>query len=235
MSAAVDRTSLRESLQEVAGVAGAEVDVTDGTPTGVRIRLDPEADRDAVGEQVQQVLSAHGIRARLGGADEEVEPPAAEPRRRAGPPPPPGAGAVLALADAEGTRRGGVPVAFDHGEPAPGLQPVAGASLAGVAVEETRDGVVVTVTAADGRREARRARWTDGGLEDAVVGAVAALAAQEPPPVLVGTREIDVEGTAAVVVVLERVNGRRLAGAAVVEAGAPFALARAVWAALEGE
>ncbi len=234
MSAAVDRPSLRDSLQAVAGVAGAEVDVTDGTPTGVRIRLDPDADPDAVGEQVQQVLSTHGIRARLGGA-EAAAPPPAEPRRAAGPPPPPGAGAVLALADAEGARRGAVPVAFDHGEPVAELPPVAGASLAGVAVEETRDGVVVTVTAADGRREARRARWSDGGLEDAVVAAVAALAGQDSPPALVGTREIEIEGSEAVVVMLERLDGRRLAGAAVVEAGAPFALARAVWAALEGE
>ncbi len=229
----MDRPSLRDSLQAVAGVAGAEVDITDGTPTGVRIRLDPDADPEAVGEQVQRVLSAHGIRARMGG--DAAEPPGPEPRRAAGPPPPPGAGAVLALANAEGARRGAVPVAFDHELPSPELPPVAGASLAGVAVEETRDGVVVTVTAADGRRESRRARWSDGGLEDAVVGAVAALAGRDPAPALVGTRETEIEGTAAVVVMLERLDGRRLAGAAVVEAGAPFALARAVWAALDGE
>ncbi len=235
MNAAVDRPSLRDSLQAVAGVAGAEVDITDGTPTGVRIRLDPDADPDEVGEQVQQVLSAHGIRARLGGGEGGPEPAAPAPRRSSGPPPPPGAGAVLSLADAEGARRGAVPVAFDQSETAPALPPVAGATLDGVTVEETRDGVVVTATAADGRREARRARWSDGGLEDAVVAAVAALAGQEPAPELVGTYEAEIGGTVAIVVMLERLDGRRLAGAAVVESGAPFALARAVWAALAGE
>lgn len=232
MSAAVDRPSLRESLQGVAGVADAEVDEAEGHTTAVRIRLDPDADAGAVGEQVRQVLSQHGIRARLGSPPPEPEEPPERPRL-SGPPPPPGAGTVLALAD--GLRRAPVSVAIDPPADAPEIPPVAGASLAGVSVEETRDGVVVTATAADGRREARRARWSEGGLEEALVGAVAALAGLEPAPALVGAQNVEVEGTATVLVVLERVDGRRLAGAAVVEAGAPFALARAVWSALEGE
>ncbi len=227
----MDRPSLRESLEGVAGVADAEVDEAEGHTTGVRIRLDPDADPGEVGERVRRVLSEHGIRARIAPPPEPEEPP--KRPRLSGPPPPPGAGTVLALAD--GPRRAPVSVAIDPPADAPEIPPVAGASLAGVSVEETRDGVVVTATAADGRQEARRARWSEGGLEDALVGAVAALAGHEPAPALVGAQNVEVEGTATVMVVLERVDGRRLAGAAVIEAGAPFALARAVWSALEGK
>ncbi len=224
----VERTSpLHKALLSVEGVASAEVDEANGAPTGVRVRLEPDADPAAVGEEVQRVLSAHGIRARVDDASNGEEEPSTR-RRQPGPPPPPGAGAVVSLAEAT---RGPVPVAIDRAA----IASVAGASLSGVAVEESRDGVVVTASTLDGRREARRARWTEGGLEEAVVAAVSALAGCDPPPKLLGTRQVEVEEATVVLVVVERHDGRRLAGAAVVEAGAPFALARAVWAALVAE
>ncbi len=231
-------STIRDELLAVAGVVEAEIDLTSGVPSGVRLRLDPDADPGAVGERVQRILSAHGIRARVGGP--AAAAPAPPPR--SGPPPPPGApGAVVSLAGFESGagRRGPVPVAIDQpeepGEPAPSLPAVVAGpagGLAGVSVEETREGVIVTATSADGRRQSRRARWSDGGLDDAVVAAVAALSGEEPPPVLRGSEQVVVAGTSLVIVVLERLDGRSVAGAAVVEAGAPFALARAVWAAL---
>lgn len=232
-------STIRDELLAVAGVAEAEIDLAAGVPTGVRLRLDPDADPEAVGELVQRILSAHGIRARVGGPGAA----APEPPPRSGPPPPPGApGAVVSLAGFEGAagRRGPVRVAMDRGpeedEQPPPAVPAAprppGWGLAGVAVEETREGVIVTATGTDGSRQSRRARWSEGGLDDAVVAAVAALAGEDAPPVLRGSEQVVVAGTPLVIVVLERLNGRSVSGAAVVEAGAPFALARAVWAAL---
>ncbi len=234
--------TIREELLAVAGVAEAEVDLTDGVPSGVRLRLNPDADPAAIGERVQTILSAHGIRARVGVPE---WPPAPD---RSGPPPPPGApGGVVSLAGFEAAgRRGPVEVELDEaqrshagpepagpvgpGTPAPLLY---GRGLAGVSVEETREGVVVTVSSTDGHRQARRGRWSEGGLNETVVAAVAALAGEESMPVLRGVQQVTVAGTATVVVVLERLGGRSVvAGAAVVEAGVPFALARAVWAAL---
>ncbi len=227
---------LSEELLGVPGVAGADVERVGEQPTGVRVRLDPGADAAVVGAEVSKILGAHGIRSRIGGPAAAAAPPS-----DSGPPPPPGApGTVVALARAEAAGGGGaapVPLAIDQGEPAPSgiTGVVTGVSLAGVSVEETRDAVVVTATAADGRDVARRARWSEGGLNEALTASVASLAGEEVTPELIAVEKTDVQGTTVITVILQRRDGSRLAGAAVVEAGVPFALARAMWAALTAD
>ncbi|MEK6630643.1 MAG: hypothetical protein AABY89_07900 [Acidobacteriota bacterium] len=65
----------------------------------------------------------------------------------------------------------------------------------------------------------------------AVVAVVGALAEGKPPRLLSASLG-STEGTDVVTVVLERVDGSRTAGAAVVKAGRAYAVARATWSAL---
>ena len=67
--------SLREQLLALAGVAEAEVDGDDAAPLGVRIRLAPGVDAEAVGAEVQRVLTEHGVHSRLGVGEEAAPPP----------------------------------------------------------------------------------------------------------------------------------------------------------------
>lgn len=114
-------------------------------------------------------------------------------------------------------------------EPAPAGG--AAASLASLAVEESADGVVVVATATDGRRFTRRAGGSQEEVAAAVVAVVGALSEGRPPTLLSVTTEV-VEGTEAVTVILQKVDGTRLAGASIVRAGRAYAVARATWSAL---
>ena len=83
---AVAAQSLREQLLALAGVAEAEVDGDDAAPLGVRIRLAPEVEAEAVGAEVQRVLTQHGVHSRLGAGEEAPPPPPlfdSEPERAA--------------------------------------------------------------------------------------------------------------------------------------------------------
>jgi len=71
--------SLREQLLALPGVAEAEVDGDDGAPTGVRIRLTPDARAEMVGREVQRLLADRGVRSRLGGEAAAAVPPLFEP------------------------------------------------------------------------------------------------------------------------------------------------------------
>ena len=222
--------ALRDELLALAGVDDAEVDITDEAPSGVRVRLSANADATVVGQEVQRVLTSYGVRSRVG---------APEAQNRDGPPPPPGApGEVVAMADFETgerlpRRRRSAPEEDVTIPDAVLVTPVVtSVALEGVAVQETKDGVIVTATASDGRSSARRARWTGGGLNEAGIAAVAELSGEEAPPLVVGVNESDIAGTSVVTVLLERADGVRVAGTSIVEAGAPFALARAAWIAL---
>ncbi len=223
--------ALRKELMAVPGVVDAEVDGDAVTPSGVRVKLDQAADPAIVEESVRRILASHGMRSRLG--------PMASPS--SGPPPPPGApgagrsGAVVPIASFETVESAPSPAESLPPERPP-LHPApqpAEPALDQIAVVETRDGVVVTATTVDGRSESRRARWSEGELNEAVIAAVAALVGNEPQPLVLGVEERELGGVATVMVVLERAGGKRVAGAAVVEAGAPFALGKAVWAALQ--
>ena len=107
------------------------------------------------------------------------------------------------------------------------------ARIASVAVEEGRDGIVVTVTASDGSDVRQPAASSEGGVESAVVRATARLAfPAAPEAIVIDVEDRRVEGVDIVMIVLD-VNGAVQAGSAVVGAGRAFALARATWAALQ--
>lgn len=71
--------SLREQLLALPGVAEAEVDGDDSAPSGVRIRLAPQARAEVVGSEVQRLLATRGVRSRLGGEAAVAVPPLFEP------------------------------------------------------------------------------------------------------------------------------------------------------------
>lgn len=201
---------LRRELLEVAGVADAEVDDRDGGPSGVKVRLSPDADASHVADNVQRILAAHGI-------SSQVAPAAPLD----GPPPPPGAAAVVSLADfdeEDGRRRGPSRV-------------MPRTVLAGVAVEETPQGVAVVAQSSDGRSASRRARGTQHGLAEAVVAVVSELLGVDTPQIE-AIEERELGGANVTTIVLEQVDGGRVAGSAVVEGGVPFAVGKAAWSAL---
>ncbi|MFV1998956.1 MAG: hypothetical protein ACC654_01175 [Acidimicrobiia bacterium] len=101
-----------------------------------------------------------------------------------------------------------------------------------VAVEEGRDGIVVTVSSTDGRSESQPASSTEGGVEKAVVKAASSLAQPGfPDPTIVEIEDRRIEGVDIVMIVLD-IDGTVSAGSAIVAAGRSFALGRATWAAL---
>ena len=106
------------------------------------------------------------------------------------------------------------------------------ARLDSVAVVEGRLGIVVTVTASNGSEVSHAAASSEGGVEAAVVKAAARLVdSASPDPIVVEIEDRRVEGVDIVMIVLD-MDGRLVAGSAVVEAGRAFALGRATWAAL---
>lgn len=241
--------ALRRELLAVPGVADAEVDVeVDGAvPSNVRVRLHPEADARTVGADVQRVLASHGMRSRVTG-DESAAPPVAPPLPAPpatppappAPPPivppipaaPPPAPSVPAPTPAPAAQPAPVPAAPPPAAAtAPAGDPALVAMLASLTVEESLDGVTVVATATDGRRFSQRTAATEEAVAAAVVAVVGALAEGRPPRLL-ATLLGSAEGTDVVTVLVERVDGPRIAGAAVVRAGRPYAVARATWAAL---
>lgn len=203
--------SLRDELLAIDGVLDAEVDDA-LSPGGVKVRLESGADASSVGSRVQEVLATHGLRSRVG--PRRVEP--------ATPPPPPGAPAqVVSLPARDDDMAGPITV-----------EPVAEAGLDTVSVAEHAAGRTVSVRAQDGRVASREAAPGTEGIDAAVIAAVADLvASRQAPPRVVAVREIDVEGTGILVVVLASVRGA-VAGAAVVDGSRARAIALAAWSAL---
>ena len=64
------------------------------------------------------------------------------------------------------------------------------------------------------------------------MSAVGRLRHDRPLPRLAGVEVREVSGATVLTVVLNRANGRRAVGAALVEGGLPFTLGTAVWEAL---
>lgn len=205
--------ALQDDLMAVPGIAGAEVESESGL-AGVRVQLAMGADADSVGVAVRRILAEHGMR---------PAPTEGEDAGSDGPPPPPGApGSVVSFprvgehAVHDGLVRAGESV---------------GPRLESVAVEETPDGISVSVRATDGQTSDRTLEMGIGGMDAAVVEAVAELA---------GTREVSLAGVAesalgghTVITVLVALGERRHAsGAAVQQGGRAYAVARATWVAL---
>ncbi|MBI5157424.1 MAG: hypothetical protein HZA58_05345 [Acidimicrobiia bacterium] len=224
--------TLRDELLSLPGVADAdvEIEVEGAAPANVRVRLHPEADPRSVGADVQRVLASHGMRSRVSGAEPAVAAPAAIPPVMPPPaePPPPPRPVMPPPVPA--------PVVSPPPAPAPigaetALATGVVANLASLTVEESQDGVTVVATATDGRRFSQRTVAAEDAVAAAVVAVVGALADGRPPRLLttlLGTAE----GTEVVTVLVERVDATRVAGAAVVKAGRPYAVARATWSAL---
>lgn len=244
--------SLRDELMALPGIADAEVDAEDGSPSGVRVRLQPDADPQVIGAMVQRVLASHGMRSRVAGDHDDLAPvvslpfaPGAVPPRPEAPPPTP-----EAIAPA---RPSSDPPRADDtgGEPSPvaeipergpeDAEPPAvkarddsgtGRTLAALAYEEAADGVTVTAVAEDGQRFSRRASAiTDEAVAAAIVAAVGALAEGRPQRLL-WVSAATVEGSEVVTVVVEKTDGARVAGAAIVRAAKAYAVARAAFVAL---
>ncbi|HSM02602.1 MAG TPA: hypothetical protein VK960_09235 [Acidimicrobiia bacterium] len=228
---------LREQLRALPGVADAEVDSDDGSPSGIRVRLHPDADPDRVGAEVQQVLASHGIRSRVAGDDlapvvnlplaapadleSGADSPTSDPWS---PSQKPGALPGEAVETSEDLETGSVS----------GSETSARASLASLSYEESMDGVTVTAVATDGQRFSRKAAdSTDMAVSSAIAAAVGALAEGKPQRLLWVASET-VEGSEVVTVVLEKADGSRVAGAAIVRAARAFAVARATFVALRG-
>jgi hypothetical protein len=222
--------TLRDELLSLPGVADADVEVEGAAPANVRVRLHPEADPRAVGADVQRVLASHGMRSRVSGDEPAAATPAAAPpvmRPPAEPPPPPRPVMPPPLPE---------PIVTAPPAPAPisAEAAMAGgvvANLASLTVEESQDGVTVVATATDGRRFSQRTVAAEDAVAAAVVAVVGALADGRPPRLLT-TLLGAAEGTEVVTVLVERVDSTRIAGAAVVKAGRPYAVARATWSAL---
>jgi hypothetical protein len=186
----------------------------------VRVQLARGADRRAIAEAVQRLLEAHGLRSRVApdrrqpGPDTPPAPPVEPPRPTSSSTPPPGPPGV----NAESSGR-------------PVLPTVSG-GIEAITVSETPEGVLVVVVADGGRTASRRARRTEGALDEAIVGAVAELIDPDAPPP--GLRAVEYsESFPAITVFLEGSDGRIRAGVAMVAASHPFALAQAAWAALQ--
>ena len=105
-------------------------------------------------------------------------------------------------------------------------------TLAALAYEEAADGVTVTAVAEDGQRFSRRAAAiTDEAVAAAIVAAVGALAEGKPQRML-WMSAATVDGSEVVTVVVEKTDGSRVAGAAIVRAAKAYAVARAAFVAL---
>ncbi len=250
------------------GVAEVDVDEAADSPSGVRVRLEADADARLVGAEVQRVLAAHGLRSRITAQDDQQPAPSSDadpaetaaPALEPAPAPVPEPGPVSELPPVpeivpvpEPPPPIPEPASFQPPPPlppppltpppvAPIPEPVAApaieaasadSDLAAVSVEESRDGVSVTARAADGRTVTQRAEPSEQGLLEAAVAAVAMLAEGTPPGVISIT-PIDAGGPQAFAVVLERADGSKVAGAAIAEVGAGFAIGRATWTALRG-
>lgn len=229
--------NLRDELLAVPGVADAEIDDDAGSPSGVRVRLHPDADPARVGTEVQRILASHGMRSRVAGDDLApvvslpVAPPAMPPRPES-PPPMPAESVSPPVADpGEAVDDVVTPRTPSAGDPDRFAdRPM----LASLAYEESSEGVIVTAVAADGQRFSRRAAdTTDAAVSAAVAAAVGALAEGRPQRLLWVSSET-VDGSEVVTVVLEKGDGTRVAGAAIVRAAKAFAVARATFVALRG-
>ncbi len=202
--------ALREELLAVPGIAGAEVDEDRGV-AGVRVQLAEGADADAVGVAVRRILVEHGMRPSPGDGDDQSGD---------GPPPPPGApGSVVSF-----------PLVGEHAEAAGAAPESVAVALESVAVEETPDGISVSVRTTGGVRASRTLDSAGPGMDEAVVFAVGELAGHSGLSLL-GVAESDLGGH-TVITVLVTVGESRFSGSAVQRGGRAFAVAKATWSAL---
>lgn len=213
----VTSEQLDDQLESIPGVASAEVQLTDDGPPVARVFLDGTRSPSEVRDRVEALL---------GSVVPDRPDPSEDPtpkRRRSGLGR--GLGEVIESHDAQAQPAhlvGRAPAVA----PAPVVVPPA--ELTRVAVVETRDGVHVEVEDSLGKRSTAPVMES---IDDAIAAAVADL-------LVLGTAwDVSVSQTAtdhgdAVVATALGPDGRRVAGAALVEYGRPWAVARALVTAL---
>lgn len=107
--------------------------------------------------------------------------------------------------------------------------------LESLAVTEGLSGVTVTARSSEGGVATRPARPGAVGVAEAVVAVIAELSIPDQPcPALLVVRDEELDGSNVVTVLLDLGGGRRRAGAAMLDGGRAYGLAKAVWQALNG-
>lgn len=219
LSQDIAQDGLGDALASVDGVARTEVEVGDDGQQVVRVYLDGSQAPEDVAKAVEAAVQS--------GADNLP--------------------ATIAPTKTADARRPGLGRGLDSLLSAAGSSPVMGtplhqslkvqystgaAELALVAIEESTDGIVVRARDSHGRDAVANVDGTSAGLNYAVNDAVAELAGEPSSPEVLAVEVRDHEHASVLTVLLETASGKRVAGAAVVEAGMPFTLGRAIWAAL---
>lgn len=206
---------LQQELLAIPGIAAAEVESDSGV-AGVRVQLAVGADPDAVGAAVRRILADHGMHSIATAAgDQEID----------GPPPPPGApGSVVSF-----------PLVGEHARNDAVAEPDASAGhLESVAVEETPDGVSVSIRSTDGRRADRTLRAGVPEMDEAVVAAVVELT-EHGDVSLADLSEHRFGSRTVITVLLATGEESYVTGAAIQIGGRAYAVALATWVGLTGE
>lgn len=212
---AVTSEHLDDQLEAIPGVASAEVTLPIDGPPIARVFLDGTRSPSEVRERVEALLGA--MVPHRPDLEDREEPPR---RRRSGLGR--GLGEVIEAHGAEAR-----PAHLVGSAPAPVMIPRA--QPLRVAVVEAGDGVHVEVEDSLGNRATAA---VDQSIDDAIVRAVIEMVAPA------GEWEVQVTDAGTdhgevVVVTARAADGRRAAGAAVIEYGRPWAVARALVAALD--
>jgi hypothetical protein len=220
---------LQAAVRAVPGISVADVEARTTSGPLVRVFLDGSRGADEVAADVRVVLGEYGYATR-----ESIlrDPEAAAELEETSLP-------------STGLRRSGlgrgldslIPASADEAAPAhlqmtpPQRRSPAPPQLEAVATEETAIGR--TVRAADSH--GRAVVWPvagDADYHDAVAAAVGGLFDGSDPPRLLGFDTHEIGGEAVLTCVVETARGGIGTGSAVVAAGLPFTLAKAVWSAL---
>jgi hypothetical protein len=218
-STADGAAALRDALQGVPGVAGALVTARDGRAPRIRVWLDGSSDADDVSADVRRLLVDAGL---------DTPDPATEPR--------PANGRKAGLGKGLGAL---IPDAHDTPPPAhlQSLTPLRESSgplrLERIAIEETATGVTVRAIDSVGRTAEVHVDGSQSALNGAIVSSVASIIGEVTPPSLLAAEVREIAGGSVLIAVLELFDGLRAVGAAVVGAGMPFTLGKAVWTAIE--
>lgn len=196
---------LHDQLGEIPGVASAEISLRDDAPPLARVWLDGTQTADEVRERVQALLGS-------------FVPPTETPPRKG---------------RRSGLGRGlGDVIEADVGSPEPAHlvpsepTPVDAPRIARVGVVETAAGVHVEVEDSDGNRHTG-AVGVDGSIDAALIDAMAPLL-EIPADALVSIDDVVTAEGDVVLATIVSPDGERRIGAAYVEFGRPWALARAV-------
>ena len=254
--------NLREHLLAIEGIAAADLDGDHVNPAGVRVRLAPGADADAVGREVQRVLAEHGMRSHMTEPSPEEpdspEAPAEDPEdpievsaevEASEPPVDEGRDEPLIEVSRTPSR--------DTPPPPPGaLQAVGGevVRMPGVILEPdpvddpvpgpgTPDriaAVAVEETRTGVRvrvstelgRQMERSVSGSGPMVDVAIVEAVGALVASPPPEVVAVNDHVLDGTDVVLVMVQHADGTRSAGSAVVGIGRPFAVGMAAWRAV---